>query len=62
MQTETKESIKVSPAMIKAGLNAWWNESGFHGPPDVDGAEIVTVIFRAMILLCDTKSESIHEL
>lgn len=61
MPTDANKSTKVSPAMVKAGLSAWWNESAFWGPPDVDGEEIVIAIFKAMTSLYDAKSESIFE-
>jgi hypothetical protein len=47
--------IKVTPEMVKAGIKAWGRESGFCGPPDVDGEEVVVAIFKAMVSLCDAK-------
>lgn len=42
------QEVEVTPEMIEAGKSAWFEESGFYGPPDVDGAAVVVAIFKAM--------------
>jgi hypothetical protein len=46
----------ITEEMIEVGIKAWGRESGFYGPPDVDGREVVVAIFEAMISLYDAKS------
>lgn len=47
--------VKITPGMIEAGVAAWWKTSGFYGPPDVEGGEVVIAIFKAMSSLYDAK-------
>lgn len=51
--------IEVTPEMVAAGIRAWGNGFGFCGPPDVDGEEVITAIFKAMSspVLYGAKSE-----
>lgn len=51
------KSIEITEEMVRAGMDAWWKESGFYGPPDVDGETVVIAIFKAMTnpSLCDAK-------
>ena len=50
--------MEITKEMIKAGSAAWYEKSGWYGPPEVESGPVLEAIYHAMFKASQIESEA----